>query len=143
MFREKLRESLENRFNAVFSNALQTDITDALRIVEQIYDNLPIIQSVNKYFPSKYMMFEFYAGNIHRNLRTCLSRIANLPALNAADVVNLYYWANTSYVKKLESLNLVPKGMEEQCLRKKILNFSSVCCYFEGLVCHSFERTGL
>lgn len=108
MFREKLRESLENRFNAVFSNAMQTDITDALRIVEQVYDNLPIIQSVNKYFPSKYMIVEFYAGNIHRNLRSCLARIASLPALNAADVVNLYYWANTSYIKKLETLGLVP-----------------------------------
>jgi hypothetical protein len=108
-FREKLREALENRFNAVFSNAMQTDITDALRVVEQIYDNLPIIQQVNRYFPSKYMMFEFYAGNIHRNLRACLSRIANRPSLNAGDVVNLYYWANVSYVKKLEGLGLVAK----------------------------------
>ncbi len=107
-FREKLRESLENRFNAVFSNAMQTDITDALRIVEQIYDNLPIIQQVNRYFPSKYMMYEFYAGNIHRNLRACLTKIANRPSLTAGDAVNLYYWANVSYVKKLEALALVP-----------------------------------
>lgn len=52
-FREKLREALENRFNAVFANAVQTDITEALLIVEQIYDNLPIIQQVNKFFPQK------------------------------------------------------------------------------------------
>ena len=108
-FREKLRESLEKRFNAVFTNAIQTDITDALRIVEQIYDNLPIIQQVNKYFPQKYMMYEFYVGNIHRNLRTCLGNIASRPTLNSADVVNLYYWANVPYAKKLESLALVPR----------------------------------
>jgi hypothetical protein len=57
-FREKLRESLENRFNAVFANAVQTDITEALVIVEQIYENLPIIQQVNRFFPQKVSLLE-------------------------------------------------------------------------------------
>ena len=125
-FREKLQQFLENRFNAVFANAIQTDITDALKIVEQgkdhlispstlnvicaiVYDNLPIIQQVNRYFPSKYMMYEFYAGNIHRNLRSCLSKLASHSTLKAADVVNLFFWANVTYVKKIESQGLVPK----------------------------------
>lgn len=108
-FREKLREALENRFNAVFANAVKTDITEALLIVEQIYDNLPIIQQVNRFFPSKYMMYEFYAGNIHRNLRACLAQVAELPTLNSGDVMNLYYWANVTYTQKLESLSLNPR----------------------------------